>query len=49
MAKNPKNYLAYLKHLVWILQQVCEISKNFGLYLKIIKNIFLAREYIIHF
>jgi hypothetical protein len=31
------------------LQQVCKVPKDFGLYLKNIKNLFLAREYIIHF
>ena len=59
MTKNPRNYLSIilkskifwhvLKNIAWILQHVCEILKDFGLYFKNIKNLFLARKYIIHF
>jgi hypothetical protein len=37
------------KSIAWILQSVCKIPKDFGLYFKNIKNLFWVRNYIIHF
>jgi hypothetical protein len=57
MAKKHKKYLSIIfkkilnilacfkKYIVWILQQVCKIPKDMGLYFKYIKNLFLARKY----
>jgi hypothetical protein len=33
------------KDIACILQQVCKIPKDFGLYFKNIKNLFLERKY----
>jgi len=33
----------FKKNIAWILQQVCKISKDFILYFKNIKNLFLAK------
>ena len=35
--------------IAWILQPICKTPKDFGLFFKHIKNLFLARKYIIHF
>jgi hypothetical protein len=35
----------FKKNIAWILQQVYRIPKDFDLYLKNIKILFLAREY----
>jgi hypothetical protein len=35
--------------IAWILQPICKIPKDFDLYFKNIKNLFLTRKYIIHF
>jgi hypothetical protein len=61
MAKNPKNYLSnfFLKSKIFwlVLKKVLvafhykfvKLLQDFGLYFKIIRNLFLEREYIIHF
>ena len=36
------------KSITWILQPVCKIPKDFGLYFKNIKNLFLVKS-ITHF
>jgi len=38
----------FLKNIAWILQQVCKISKDFGLYFKNIKKLIFGNT-IIHF
>jgi hypothetical protein len=37
------------KNIARILQQVCKIPKDFDLYLKTYKKLFLAKKYITHF
>jgi hypothetical protein len=52
LRKKSKKYFCMFKNtksIAWILQSVCKIPKDFGLYFKNIKNLFWVRNYIIHF